>query len=211
MHKLARYVFSIGLAAGATAGATFGASCWLAVAADKVDRDTTLELKKTDPVPPATGKSKAEQAGTQEPSTKGTASPGGTQVFVNGSLIAPGAPTDTQTAPAKFSTRNADSDRLPIVAFRLKHLSTEQRQEIYRLLAEHRGGLALSSGGEEQRAQLGAEIPAPVALSGEVAPVPEQVAARFPALRGVAFIKAPSAVLLVEMRNRQVIGVLPAP
>jgi hypothetical protein len=215
MHKLARCVLFLGLAGGVGLGlgvpTGLGSSCGSALAESKVDESTTQKLKETDPVPPATGESKAEQAGTQEPSTKGPGSDGKSGVFENGSLVVPGAPTDTETAPAKFSERNAASDRLPTVAFRLKNLTTEQRHEIYRQLTEHRSGLALSPGGGERYAQLGAELPSHVVLDGELTAMPEALAARFPALRGTAFMKAGSAVLIVELHNRQVIGVLPAP
>jgi hypothetical protein len=187
-----------------------GASCGPVLAQDKADQGATHQLKKTDPVPPATGKSKPEQAGTQEPSTKGADPRGETGVLVNGSLTVPGAPTDTETAPAKFSERNAASDRLPIAAFRLKHLTAEQRGEIYRQLAEHRSGLALSPGGGWTYATVGAELPAHVVLGG-LTTVPEAVVARFPALRDAAFIKTESALLIIDVRNRLVIGVLSAP
>ena len=207
MHKLARCAFSLELALAAILGASTGQ----ALAQDKVDEGTTQKLQKTDPVPPATGKSLPEQAGTQEPSTKGAGPGSKADVFVNGSLIVPGAPSDTQTAPAKFSERNAASDRLPIVAFRLKHLSADERREIYRQLAEHRGGLALSPGGGEAYAKVGAEVPAEIVLGGGLTAVPDTVVARFPVLRDTAFMRAGTAVLLVDVRNRQVIGVLPAP
>src|SRR5262245_5272150 len=66
------------------------------------------------------------------------------QVFVNGALTVPGAPPDTDTVPAKFSARNDASDRLPIAAFRLKHLTDDQHREIHQQLSGERGGLALS-------------------------------------------------------------------
>jgi hypothetical protein len=211
MHKVARCVLFLGIAGGVALGVPLGASCQPAPADSKVDPNTTQELKKDNPVPPATGKSLPEQAGTTEPSTKGPGATGKSEVLEKGSLTAPGAPTDTETAPAKFSERNAASDRLPTVAFRLKHLTTEQRHEIYRQLTEHRSGLALSPGSTGRYAQLGAEVPANVVPDGGLTAVPDALATRFPALRGTAFMKADSAVLIVEPRNRQVIGVLSAP
>jgi hypothetical protein len=150
----------------------------------------------------ATGGSQAEQGGTQPPKA---------DAFSNGSLAVPGAPADTETAPSKFSARNAASDLLPTAAFRLKHLNDGQKHEIYRLLTEHRSGLALSPGGGETHATVGAELPASIVLNGHLAMVPETVAARFPALRDTAFMRTDAAVLIVDLRNRQVIGVLRAP
>ena len=104
--------------------------CGLASAQDKVDEKATQELKQVDPVPPATGKTLPEQAGTQEPSTKGKGHDSSTAVFVNGMLAVPGAATDSQTAPAKYSARNAEIDKLPTVAFRLRGLADAQKREI---------------------------------------------------------------------------------
>src|SRR3954451_24452012 len=48
-------------------------------------------------------------------------------VFVDGALNVPGAPKDSETAPAKFSAHNAVLDKLPIMAARL---TDEQRKKI---------------------------------------------------------------------------------
>ena len=69
------------------------------------------ELKKEDSVPPATGRNLSEQAGTTEPSSK-VKSGTDEDIFVNGVLTVPGAPTDVDTAPSKFSERTAADDRL---------------------------------------------------------------------------------------------------
>ena len=176
----------------------------LALAQDKVDQKTTQELKKTDTVPPATGKNASEQAGTQEPSSKIKGLNPDADAFVNGTLAVPGAPADGDTVPSNFSPRNAASDKLPIAAFRLKHLSDDQRREIYQHLGG--GGLALSPGADGY-AVVGAQIPAVIALSN-LTPVPEAVAAKFPELRDAAFMKSGANVLLIDRRNSLVIGVL---
>src|SRR5262245_5133269 len=75
----------------------------LAPAQEKVDENKTQELKRVDPVPPATGQSLPEQAGTQEPSTKGKGPKSSAEVFVNGMLAVPGAATDGQAVPSKYS------------------------------------------------------------------------------------------------------------
>jgi hypothetical protein len=209
MDTLGRCAFSLGVALGVVLAA--GAP---APAQDKVNPDTQQQLeqllKKNNRVPPATSNSPADKAGTHEPSTKGAGPGAAADVFRNGSLAVPGAPTETETAPAKFSARNATSDRLPTAAFRLKTLTYEQKREISRQLTAHSSGLALSPGGQEPTAKIGAELPIDVALSGLPA-VPEAVAARFPILRDTAFMRTDAAVLIVDIRNRQVIGVLSAP
>jgi hypothetical protein len=202
MQKLAICTLTLGL--------VVGASCSLVLAQDKVHPDKAEELKKSDPVPPATGKTLPEQAGTQEPSTKGAGPKASSAVFANGSLTVPGAPTDTQTTPSQYSARNAAEDRLPIVAFRLKQLTGPDRQEIYQQLTGQGTSLALNPGGKEHYALVGSELPANIMLN-DLTAVPETVAAKFSTLRGTAFLRARSDVLIVDAPNSLVIGVLSAP
>ena len=174
----------------------------------KVDQSKAEELKKQDPVPPATGRSLPEQAGTQEPSSKvsGT-NPDPNAVFVNGVLAVPGAPTDVDTAPSKFSARTAADDQVPIAAYRLRHLSEDQRRDISQLLGavwRPASGPSATSGAQ---AVVGAELPPDVAPEA-VHPVPEALAAKYPELRGAGFTRsADNKLLLVDLDNRLVIGV----
>jgi hypothetical protein len=177
----------------------------LASAQDKVDDNKTQELKRTDPVPPATGQSLPDQAGTQEPSAKGQGSSSTTEAFVNGALAVPGAAADGETVPSKYSARNATLDKLPIVAFRLQYLTDAQKREIYEQLHAGAGGLALSPA----HAMVGAEIPTDIALR-DVRPTPEGLTAKFPELRGTGYlIEGPNALLVGT--NNVVIGVLSSP
>jgi hypothetical protein len=120
-------------------------------------------------------------------------------------LAVPGAATDAQTAPAKYSARNAEIDKLATVAFRLRGLADAQKREIYGQLHGGPGGLALSPA----HAGLGAEIPADIALR-DLKPTPESLTARFPELRGSGYLVEGPHVLLVGSNN-VVIGVLAAP
>jgi hypothetical protein len=174
----------------------------IASAQEKVDGKTTQELKKVDPVPPATGKSLPDQAGTQEPSTKGKGTVSNNEVFADGALAVPGAPADGQAVPSKYSARNAAIDKLPTVSFRLLHLTDAQRQEIYGLLHTGPGGLALSPA----HAMLGAEIPSDIALR-DIKPTPDSVGAKFSELRGTGYLIEGPHVLLIGTNN-VVIGVL---
>jgi hypothetical protein len=192
MHKLA--VLSIALVALLADGP--------ASAQEKVDENKTQELKTVDPVPPATGKSLPDQAGTQEPSTKGKGATGNADAFVNGALAVAGAATDGQTVPSKYSTRNAAIDKLPIAAFRLQHLTDAQKHEIYDQLHGGSGALALSPA----HAMVGAEIPADIALR-DMRPTPERLSAKFPELHGTGYLIEGSNALLVTTNN-VVIGVL---
>lgn len=173
--------------------------------AQEVEGKTAQELKKVDPVPPATGKSLPEQAGTQEPSTKATGATPSSGVFVNGVLTVPGAAPDGETAPSKYSARNAEIDKLPIAAFKLRHLSDAQKAEIHRQLHGARGGLALSPA----YAMVGATIPSEIALR-DLKPVDADLSAKFPELRGAFYISEGPNLLLVGTNN-VVIGVLSEP
>jgi len=202
MNKLAMCSFSAALALIGSFGS--------ASAEDKVDQKTTRELKKQDTVPPATGRNLPEQAGTTEPSSKvpGT-SPDPNAVFVNGALVVPGAPTDVDTVPSKFSARTAADDQVPIVAYRLRHLTKDQKGEIFQQLNGEQGGGAIRPAGADSEAIVGALVPADVAL-GDLTPVPEALATKFPELRGAAFVKSAGKLLIVDDDNRLVIGVLSA-
>jgi hypothetical protein len=71
---------------------------------------------------------KPGQGGKEEPSSHApTASE--TDIFVNGKLVVPGAPAESQTEPAKFSERNARIDAMPIMAYPLG-LTDEQKRRI---------------------------------------------------------------------------------
>jgi hypothetical protein len=160
-----------------------------------------------DPVPPATDSSEPTRTGKQEPSSKITGMSQDTAVFVNGNLTVPGAATDTETAPSTVSARNAQSDKLPIAAFRLKGLTDQQRREIAQELGNQRA-LAIGPAGAAVDYVVGSEVPAPVALQ-ELAPVPEALSAKFPGLRGAGFMPAGGGrLVLVDLDNSLVIGVL---
>jgi hypothetical protein len=174
----------------------------LAASQEKVDGTKTEELKRVDPVPPATGKGLPEQAGTQEPSTKGKGPSSSADLFVNGALAVPGAAADGQTVPSKYSVRNATIDKLPTAAFHLLYLTDDQRRQIYEQLRGRPGGLALGPA----YAMVGAEIPSEIALR-DLRPTPESLTAKFSELRETGYLVAGADVLLVGTNN-VVIGVL---
>jgi len=172
---------------------------------DAVSGKATNELKKEDSVPPATGRNLSEQAGTTEPSSKVKS---GTEedIFVNGVLTAPGAPTDVDTAPSKFSERTAADDRLPIVGYRLKHLSADQRREIAQQLSVP-SGYALSPADLKGYATLGMELPGTIAMQA-LTPVSQTMADKYPELRGTGFMPSDGKMLIVDLDNNLVVGVL---
>jgi hypothetical protein len=170
-----------------------------------VDAKTTKDLKKEDSVPPATGRNLSEQAGTTEPSSK-VKSGTDEDIFVNGVLTVPGAPTDVDTVPSKFSERTAADDRLPIVGYRLKHLSADQRREIALQLSVP-SGYALSPADLKGYASLGMELPGTIAMQALTA-VPQTMAEKYPELRGTGFMPSDGKMLIVDLDNNLVVGVL---
>jgi hypothetical protein len=157
-----------------------------------------------DTVPPSTDTSLPSRGGKQEPSSKieGT-DPGA--VLVNGVLAVPGALADSQTAPAKFSERTNNADQLPIAAYSLGHLASEQRSSIFSTLD---GQLALSGQVEAPvDVVVGSEVSADVALHG-LQPIPEEVASQLPELRQLAFARAGSKIVLVNPNLHRVLAVL---
>ncbi|HJZ30422.1 MAG TPA: hypothetical protein VKF35_04925 [Hyphomicrobiaceae bacterium] len=181
------------------AGFPFGVSL-----AQTPSQTRTEEIKKQDPVPPATDPKLSEQAGTTEPGAKVQAT-NPNQVFVNGVLAVPGASTDVDTAPAKHSARTDQDDQIPIAGYRLKKLDTQQLQQIAQELGSQRDAPTAASGG--RYAVIGAEIPADTALKG-LRLMPQALADQFTELRGTAFMRAGSKIVIVDPKNNVVIGVL---
>jgi hypothetical protein len=161
-----------------------------------------------DTVPPATDKSEASRAGTQEPSAKveGTAKDDKAS-FDKGTLSAPGAPQDVDTAPAKFSARTNADDALPIAAYALRHLTDDQRRAIVASVRSEKAAKA-GPGSNDDFAKIGAFVPTAVALSG-LSPLPESIAANIPEMKTVMFAQAGDKLLLINPRTRVVIAVLP--
>jgi hypothetical protein len=167
------------------------------------------EIKKENPLPPsgsAGGKNHSDQNAKQESSSKIDGTNPHPDVFVNGALAVPGAPIDVDTIPSKFSERTAADDKLPIAAYRFKHLTPDQlksiREAIGQNVAQGSGTRAISG-----YAHIGAEIPTMVALN-ELHPLPASVLAQLPAMKGVVFTLSEDKVLLVNASTRVVMGVL---
>src|SRR5262249_7095134 len=89
------------------------------------------KAKEAMPSPPQSGRTEpsATNAAGAHQANDGNAQPAPGPVLVNGKLDVPGAPSDSQTAPAKFSARNDKLDHTPTMAMRLS-LTDEQRRKI---------------------------------------------------------------------------------
>ena len=97
-------------------------------------------------------------------------------------------------------------DQIPIAGYRLKHLTADERNEIIQGLGSQRDG---TPGSPRRTTMLtpivGAEIPSRIALQGLTA-MPDALTAKFPGLRGTAFMRAGGKVLVVDLDNSLVVG-----
>jgi hypothetical protein len=116
-------------------------------------------------------------------------------VFKNGVLNAPGAPQDSQTAPAKYSERNAKIDDLPIMAYPLA-LNDEQKQRIYDSVGDAK---PVTSHVEVKPADI---LPSNIVLRD----LPKDVAADIPSVRDLKYVKLKDKVVLVRAPNRIVVA-----
>jgi hypothetical protein len=169
-------------------------------------QDKNADIKKDDPVPPMTDTSKPDQNAKQEPSSKVPGTDGSATAFANGVLAVPGALTDVDTAPAKFSARTAGDDKLPTAGYRLKHLSAEQRTAILAQLGKGPAQSAPQAGGQLEP-QVGAQVPATTALQ-DLKPLPDAVAAVTPDVKGLSFMTIGDKVVLIDPTMRIVVAVL---
>jgi len=157
-----------------------------------------------DPVPPATDPSLPTRGGKQEPSSKVEGTAANTAIFDNGVLTVPGAPQDSQTAPAKFSKRTDEADKLPIAAYALSHLSGQQRDRLQSALHKQ---MALSGQELGGLAEVGAEVPSSVTLK-DLEPLPEQLVSEVPELKSLVFTRFGDKIVLVDPVLHRVLAVV---
>ena len=148
---------------------------------------------------PQNDKAKPAQAGTEEPSSHAAGTASQTDIFVNGKLVVPGAPADSQTEPAKFSERNARIDAMPIMAYPLG-LSDEQKHRIAETVLKSNVPVTTIS------AKLADILPADT----PVAELPADVKAAAPMTSDLHFIRTRDKILLVRAPNMVVTGVIDA-
>jgi hypothetical protein len=144
---------------------------------------------------PAEPQQKSEQEKAQQIQSAPAARPQDSAALVNGALAVPGAPTNTDTVPAKFSEKNADDDRLITAAYTFKSLTPEQRRAIFAALKDQPAAKTFNAG-------IGTELP----LAIELRAVPDEVAARVPQTKGYQYVVRGGQVLLVSPPTRIVVG-----
>jgi hypothetical protein len=112
-------------------------------------------------------------------------------------LTVPGAPQESQTAPAKFSKRTDEADKLPIAAYTLRHLSGQQRDRLYSRLHKP---MALSAEQLADLSEVGAEVTAST-LKG-LEPLPEQLLSELPELNSLVFASVGDKFVLARLSHR---------
>jgi hypothetical protein len=140
------------------------------------------------------------KAGKEEPSSHlSSDQPKENAVFINGALAAPGAPSDGETVPAKFSQRNAALDQVPIMARPLP-LNDDQKRRIYDVVSEANKPVATIT------AQPASALPGAVELF-EMPPELADIAA----VRDLKYVRVAGKVLLVQPPNKVVVGEIARP
>jgi hypothetical protein len=127
-------------------------------------------------------KSESGRAGKAEPLPQ--ASSDG-PLIVDGGLNVPGAPKDSETAPAKFSAHNAALDKLPVMAARL---TDEQRKKI----------AATLSTGNAPVVAIDATVSQKLPLDVEMLELPDALKREIPAVSTLKYVRASDRIVLVD-------------
>ena len=109
-------------------------------------------------MPPATGKSTSEKAGTQEPSSK-AASVKDADVLTNGALTAAGSPADVDGTCEVLGPVARQMTNSPSPATGSRHLTGGQRSEIMQGIGSQRDGTWAAQANNDANAVVGAELP----------------------------------------------------
>jgi hypothetical protein len=107
------------------------------------------------------------------------------------------------TIPAKYSARNAADDKLPLGAYRLKHLTEGQKQAIHRSIIRAHAPAATADNGVHPA--VGDLVPSGIALN----PLPDDATAQVPETKDLKYVTTRDKVVLVDPINMMVVGVLP--
>jgi hypothetical protein len=135
------------------------------------------------------------QNGKEEPSAHAPATAADPNAaFVNGKLAVPGAPENSQTEPAKFSTRNAALDIVPTMA-RPLNLTDDEKHRIAESVAKANTPVTRIS------AKLADILPDSVTPSD----LPREVA-DIVAVQGLKYVRLPDKIVLVRAPNMVVTG-----
>jgi len=135
------------------------------------------------------------RAGKEEPSSHvQTEKPPENAVFFKGTLAAPGAATETETSPAKWSEKNAALDKVPTMAMPLP-LNDEQKRRIYDVV----------SSANKPVAHVDAHPAYFLSPSVETFELPPEIA-DIPGVRALKYVRLDDRILLVQPANKVVVG-----
>jgi hypothetical protein len=116
----------------------------------------------------------------------------------------PGAMPDSDDVPSTISEKNAHDDKLPVVAFRLKNLTDEQRQAIYRsVMANMQKNQPPTSIGTP--VDVGTALPRNLPLN----PLPAEVTNRVPEVKDLQFGFSGDKLVLADPLYHEVLAVIP--
>jgi hypothetical protein len=140
---------------------------------------------------------KSQQGGKEEPGSHPAAA--STDIFVNGKLVVPGAPAESQTEPAKFSEKNARLDVVPIMAKPLG-LSDAQKRRIVASVTQSNAPVA----------QISAKPADILPVTTPVSEFSPDLKAAVPATGDLAFIRTRDKILIVRTPNMIVVDEIAA-
>ena len=169
----------------------------LAAAAFYVGLSISIAPAQQSPDPQGHDPIKSQQGGKEEPGSHPAAA--SNDVFVNGKLVVPGAPAESQTEPAKFSEKNARLDVVPIMARPLGLSDAEKRRIV--------ASVTQSNAPVTQISAKPADILPATTTVSEFAP---DLKSAVPATKDLAFIRTSDKILLVRTPNMIVIDQIAA-
>jgi hypothetical protein len=136
------------------------------------------------------------KAGKEEPSSHlPTDKPPENAVFFHGTLAVPGAASETETTPSKWSEQVAARDKIPVMARPLP-LNDEQKRRIYDTVGSANKPIA----------RVDAHPANFLPPSMEVFELPPDLAKDIPAVRDLKYVRTDDRVLLVQPANKVVVG-----
>jgi hypothetical protein len=188
MQRLQRFHYGVIAAALLLAGTSISAAQQEKTQQNSADEALTRsapEAKDPPQAAPQAKQSDGSQAGTQQDG----------QPFTEGKLTAPGSPQGKQDEPAKFSARNDQIDRTPIMAYPIP-LTDEQKRAIFQQLSKSEVSK------DNITAKPAEQVPATLALQE----LPEEMAAGMPSVRDYKFLRLNDRILVVNPRESIVVG-----
>jgi hypothetical protein len=140
-------------------------------------------------------KSESGKAGTQEPSSAAVQNQSDQAALMNGAWNVSGAPKDSQTAPSKFSKRNAALDQLAILAWPIG-FTDAQRKTILGSVRE----------GNARIIKLDAKLTEELQSTVELFDFSSAIHSEMPAMNDLKYVRLEDKILLVYAPNWIVVG-----